>query len=129
MKRFIVLAAVSLALSQAHAAPLSRAEVAKLVSDAKGAVGKKLKDPASAHFQGLFLSEEQRESEGKMVSIYYVCGEVNAKNGYGGYVGYRRFASLSVASWVDNDEDSSAHDAFETIIWQRKCQNKVRDVK
>lgn len=41
-----------------------------------------LKDPGSAQFKGEFIS-----------SMGWYCGEVNSKNGLGGYTGYERFIS------------------------------------
>jgi hypothetical protein len=47
-------------------------------------ISEKLKDPASAKF---------RNSKVFYAIAPVVCGEVNAKNGFGGYSGYTRFAS------------------------------------
>ncbi|WP_420137867.1 hypothetical protein [Sphingomonas sp.] len=49
------------------------------IQDAEQAVTSALNDPASAQFRNV-----QAFPKG-------VCGEVNAKNGFGGYVGFRRF--------------------------------------
>lgn len=49
--------------------------------EAQQIVGKLLKDPSSAQYQNVsFVSSKEA-----------VCGEVNAKNSYGAYVGFRRF--------------------------------------
>lgn len=48
-------------------------------SEAKDAVRQQLKDPASARFQNVIR-------DGR-----YVCGEYNAKNGYGAYGGFDVF--------------------------------------
>lgn len=53
--------------------------------EVKARVAGQLKDPDSAKFRDL-------ERIGKAV-----CGEVNAKNSYGGYIGYQRF-------YADDDE-------------------------
>lgn len=50
----------------------------------KGYVADTLKDPASAQFRNL--------KRGKEV----LCGEVNGKNSYGGYVGFKRFITKIV---------------------------------
>lgn len=42
-----------------------------------------LRDPSSAQFRGEFLSKRTN----------YTCGQVNAKNGMGGYTGFKRYAS------------------------------------
>jgi hypothetical protein len=48
-------------------------------ADAKAAVAHELKDPESAQFRDL-------KQYGDLI-----CGEVNAKNSYGGYVGFEPF--------------------------------------
>ena len=60
----------------------------KVKALAMEAVRGNLKDPASAQFRNVRLVEF---SGGKVV-----CGEVNAKNAYGGYVGYTRWVSGGV---------------------------------
>jgi hypothetical protein len=53
-----------------------------------------LKDPDSAKFQNLRIAEYDGGS--------VVCGEINAKNSYGGYVGYKQFvAGVSGATILD----------------------------
>ncbi|MET3725089.1 hypothetical protein [Sphingomonas trueperi] len=52
----------------------------RALAKAKERVGEKLKDPTSAIFSELHVTEDK-----------YVCGYVNAKNSYGGYVGRERF--------------------------------------
>lgn len=56
-----------------------------------------LKDPESARFQNLSI----KTFEGERV----VCGQVNAKNAYGGYVGFTRFAA-GVGAAVLEDTDT-----------------------
>lgn len=56
----------------------------------------RLKDPFSAHFRDV-----RQTSDGK-----YVCGQVNARNAMGGYVGYRQFVAIlerdkEPALWID----------------------------
>lgn len=49
------------------------------ISDAKSAAARGLKDPSSAQFRDVRRTR------------LAVCGEVNAKNGYGAYTGFKRF--------------------------------------
>lgn len=49
------------------------------------AIRAKLKDPASAEFRNVKFYD----GSGKPIT----CGEVNAKNGFGGYGGFERFIS------------------------------------
>jgi hypothetical protein len=55
---------------------------------AKEAVTGRLRDAESARFESLYVSTVTSK-EGSRVKA--VCGEVNAKNGMGGYVGFRPF--------------------------------------
>ncbi len=57
------------------------------ITEAKGIVANRLKDPDSAQFRSL-----------KSISSDQVCGQVNAKNALGGYVGYRWF-------WIKGPDD------------------------
>lgn len=60
------------------------------IEHAKRAVADSLKDPGSAQFKNVRLAPF---GTGKVV-----CGEVNAKNSYGGYVGYTRFVASTDSS-------------------------------
>ena len=59
----------------------TRAEEERLITWAREAVMNTLKDPASAQFEAV------------QVKANAVCGFVNARNSYGGYVGRTRFAA------------------------------------
>jgi hypothetical protein len=65
--------------------PEARAE------QAKNAVKAILKDPESAQFRNLYT----KSYAGKPSPNDAVCGEVNAKNSYGGYIGFTRFYQVS----------------------------------
>lgn len=58
---------------------------AELIELSQQSVRDALKDPSSAQFRNVTV----RKSEAGRV----VCGEVNAKNSYGGYVGFRQFVA------------------------------------
>jgi len=69
----------------------------RLIRMAKEAVTKNLKDPSSADFRNV-----------RWVSGGDVCGEVNAKNSFGGYAGFQRFSwTIIVPDHVDYLSDSS----------------------
>lgn len=76
-KILVILACFALCTASA-AAPSN----AKMITKAKESVTKKLKDPESVRFRDVFVMRES------------VCGEVNAKNSYGGYVGFKRFIAI-----------------------------------
>lgn len=65
---------LSVSLS-AYAAPKD----AKIIAIVTKAVADSMKDPESARFRNMHITRGN------------VCGEVNAKNGMGGYVGFARF--------------------------------------
>lgn len=76
-----------------------------------------LKDPFSARFRNVYLSDSQI---GPMV-----CGELNAKNSYGAYVGFRRFFSNGVLIEHDDSKDLRSH--FDTG-WRDYCSQQVASV-
>lgn len=56
------------------------------VARAKELVSKDLKDPASAQFRDLFAFRYEGQDD-----LTVVCGQLNAKNSYGGYSGFSYF--------------------------------------
>lgn len=68
------------------AAELNNAEKAALLN-ARKEVTRNLKDPDSALFRNVYLIVKKGSDK------YFVCGEINAKNYYGGYVGYDKFSA------------------------------------
>lgn len=82
----------------------------KTITAAQDAAKKGLKDPDSAKFQNLRIADFDG---GKVV-----YGEINAKNSYGGYVGYKRFvAGTSVATIYDTSSKyPDINDAFNAGI-------------
>lgn len=67
------------------------------VQDAKQALADGMKDPSSVQFRNVRLVN--------YLDGQVICGEVNAKNSYGGYVGFSPFvASSSAYHLYDNDK-------------------------
>lgn len=58
------------------------------------AVKNVLKDPYTAQFQDMYVASYTDESN------YTICGDVNAKNSYGGYVGYELFYAQAKNSYI-----------------------------
>lgn len=54
------------------------------ISDAEAAVSAQLRDPDSAQFRDVRLVDQGRDGSA-------VCGQVNGRNGFGGYSGYEPF--------------------------------------
>lgn len=55
---------------------------------AEEAVKSKLKDPESAQFRNVVKYTSSHYESGHNTAV---CGEVNSKNGFGGYVGFTEF--------------------------------------
>lgn len=77
--------------------------------NAELAVQQQLRDPASAQFQN-----EVIRRKGDVASV---CGEVNAKNGFGGYTGFTSFAVVGNLAVV---QSPSSGKTFATV-WNRYC--------
>lgn len=61
-----------------------QSEEQRLVSTAtaaKNSIANHFKDPASVVFKDIYIDGQNE----------HICGEINAKNGYGGYTGFERF--------------------------------------
>lgn len=76
----------------------SMGENSQMIERAEHTVRTRLRDPDSASFRSVFVTPN-----GLMV-----CGEVNAKNGFGGYVGYRAFLAVGDSVDIAQDGESSA---------------------
>jgi hypothetical protein len=91
------------------------------------------KDPSSPQFRNVVL----RQSKDKV--SFYLCGEVNGKNSYGGYIGFRRFVvnyrtdgKLNTSSQVEQGGDTGEMAAFDrqlfAIGWSKCSEESINDV-
>jgi predicted RNA-binding Zn-ribbon protein involved in translation (DUF1610 family) len=66
-----------------------------------------LKDPNSAQFRNVKIAKI-RENVNEPKESYAICGEVNAKNGFGGYTGFSGFVVKSMNSKLEiyNQEET-----------------------
>lgn len=94
----------SIALGVTFAALGANALALDQAAKGRAAVLDLLKDPGSAQFRKTYVNGQ------------YFCGEVNAKNSYGGYVGFRRFAAGATAAI----EPAEGDPGFEQI-WRVSC--------
>jgi hypothetical protein len=78
MKKLLITCSLSILALTAHAD-----DKQALIDLTTQAVAQTLKDPAAAQFRNVSILD------GGKTRI--VCGEVNGKNSYGGYVGFRKF--------------------------------------
>lgn len=88
----------------------------QFVVQAKENISNTLKDPFSVQFRKLFLSHHGFEP--------VLCGELNAKNSYGGYVGFRRFYATRNAQ----DQAIEAPDV-ENRRLIAMCSDKIRSIE
>lgn len=58
-----------------------------------------MRDPASATFRDVFLYKRVTAKPGMQVTV---CGEVNARNGYGGLTGFQQFMVSGERVYVGN---------------------------
>lgn len=131
MLRFtIVLCAAALSgmcFAQSTAARIKAFDVEK----AKQLIADELSDPDSAKFRKLYISEFVNA---KGESYLYLCGEINAKNKMGGYVGYRQFHVDEKSGMIDpgaGNEKSQA--GVQQMIFDsahpKTCGKSVKEVK
>ena len=94
----------------------------EFVEETKALLIEDFKDPSSVQWRHLFVSSGEEEGPAPKV----LCGEVNGKNSYGAYVGFRRFYSAYLGlTQVENEE---SHIQFNGM-WQINCEHKIADVK
>lgn len=79
MKTVVTLAACLLAITGCQDSEEKR--LTTLADAAKKSIAARYKDPDAVQFKGLVLDWQQQ----------HICGELNAKNGFGGYTGYNSF--------------------------------------
>lgn len=82
MKRLLILLAV-FALSGC------KPSAEKAIELAKNEIAADMKDPDSAKFRYLRFVDQKETAEGDVVGM--ICGQVNAKNAFGAYVGFHPF--------------------------------------
>jgi hypothetical protein len=75
-------------------------------------VRQKVRDPDSATFRNVFFSDKS----GAPVT----CGEVNSRNGFGGYTGFQRFVGAGSSFGVYLEEEFVAGDF--PVVWQKLCR-------
>lgn len=85
------------------AAPAFAQADADAIAHAKAIVANKLKDPESAQFKDLVQRPPSEPGKSAVV-----CGWVNAKNSYGGYVGFKPFLVVGETSIVRDEASAGA---------------------
>ena len=103
-----------------------------------------LSDPDSAKFRSLVLYLDPISGMPQDVDngSYALCGEVNAKDLMGGYVGYRRFVSVTFISpseggqaaagtsgaFIDRGDESRACRGFDSF-WEESCKGQGEQIE
>lgn len=84
---------------------------------AKEELTRSFKDPSDVQFRRVFIA-------GKALPV--LCGEVNGKNSYGAFVGFRRFYATGkgVLTEVEPVRDTFVFDS----MWPRMCGDKLADI-
>ena len=85
----IALASPSVTLAQQSIfTPSQRAEGEADIQKAAILLANSMRDPASATFRSVFIQKRINPKTGEHVAL---CGEVNARNAYGGLTGFQKF--------------------------------------
>lgn len=84
----------------------SQRSEARMIEMAQKEIAYQLIDPSSASFRNVRVSPNQ----------VAVCGEINAKNSYGGYVGYRPFIFTREKKGIYGDGTY-----FVEARWKERC--------
>lgn len=81
------------------------------IDSAKALAADSMKDPAAAQFRNVRRSTTDAED---------VCGEVNGKNSYGAYTGFKRFVVAGGNAFMEGDGDAEITALFE-VLWSAGC--------
>jgi len=81
----------------------------ELISMTETQLKGKLRDPGSAQLRNVRV----RATSGTRV----VCGEVNSKNGFGGYSGFQRYVGAGSAVFLESELKAGEFDA----VWAKMC--------
>jgi hypothetical protein len=89
--------------------------------DVKQNIANSTRDPESVKFRSLIINEKDGRT--------YTCGEFNAKNAYGGYVGYKKFYKENEADIEIEKDDLKGTENEQRlqylnyrIAWIKNCE-------
>ena len=100
------------------AGEIANGNYVQFVATAKSTLVNSFKDPSSAQYRDLFVSTS---------SANVLCGEVNAKNSYGAYIGYRRFYATDLSA-LTSIEDAKENYVFRQM-WPSMCGERRASVE
>jgi len=87
-KTLLAIALLAVTYGASSAPPKDVLSDKDIVELTKHSLESELKDPSSVQFRNVTIVRKKSGSKS-------VCGEYNAKNSYGGYVGFKRFVALN----------------------------------
>lgn len=106
---FYILISAVLVSACGNSEPSKAAKESSYIALNQDRIKGRLKDPASAEFRNTFISNA--------IGAPVVCGEVNAKNGFGGYTGFQRFISGGSIQVIEADMAAGEMDK----TWSQVC--------
>lgn len=101
---------------QDSAEAAEKAAVQVEVDKFKAVLTSRFKDPSSAQFKSVVAY-----GIAKPLRISFMCGQVNAKNSYGAYIGFKRFFMIGTASY---DIEDSKNQYVIDQMWPTTCSGK-----
>jgi len=100
---------------------IRKVSTAKKVNEAKEGISNHFKDPDSVKLRNLTLHHVTTNMSD--VARSTVCGEVNAKNGYGAYTGYKSFY------YKDEKIKGVVEDDHTKYMYRIFCNEKNKQIK
>lgn len=85
-----------------------------MIEQAKRDVAYDLRDPAAAQFREVKYYFKKPKKEGAS-GMHVVCGEVNGKNAYGAYTGFKRFFWYDGGSPMIRPDRKESADAWDAL--------------
>ena len=92
-------------------------DYSNFVAKTKQAITRDFKDPSSAQYRNLAVYSD----DGDLA----LCGEVNAKNSYGAYIGFTPFAASPKHINMPKGED----DTVFPILYKIRCDKRLAKVR
>lgn len=90
-----------------------------LIAKVHKEVSRDFKDPDAAKYRGLGIYKTKTGKTGN-----FVCGEVNAKNSYGAYVGFRGFVYSDGLVAINDDDGARMYGILSDAI----CHERLRNI-
>ena len=96
----VAMSFTTIALAQNSITSVERTQGMAMIKAAGTRLADKLKDPDSARFRQVVIRKVSRKDGTVVIDV---CGQVNAKNGYGGFSGWTAFESEGNSVLMDGE--------------------------